>query len=58
MDGFTRWRTVWHRKLASSQEISRENALVSAAALRLRREEREEVERELRAARQLSARRS
>jgi hypothetical protein len=51
MDGFTRWRTVWHRKLASSQEISRENALLSAHALRLRREEREEVERELGAAR-------
>jgi hypothetical protein len=51
MDGFTRWRTVWHRKLTSSQELSRENALLSAHALRLRREEREEVERELGTAR-------
>jgi hypothetical protein len=47
MDRFTPWPTIWQRRLAYSQQISRQNALAAARALTRRRLEREEVEREL-----------
>ena len=51
MDGFTPWPTIWYRKLAVSQEISRQNARAAARMLTRRRLEREQVERELGASR-------
>jgi hypothetical protein len=41
----TRWPVIWNRRIISSQEIARANALAASRTLTQRRLEREDTER-------------